>query len=62
MTIPLNHYEPATVTQTSPLRVKRDLAQSDEPALRLTGYTPTLGDRVSVTRQGTQSLVVGTFA
>ena len=54
--------EPATVTQVSPLRVQLDSSRTDAPALCLASYTPTVADRVSVERQGTQILVLGRFA
>jgi hypothetical protein len=53
--------EPATVTQVSPLWVRLDSAPSPTPALRLASYTPVLGDRVSVVRQGSQMNVLGKF-
>ena len=53
--------EPATVTSASPLRVQLDSADTDDPGLHLTSYTPVLADRVSVVVQGSQLLVLGAF-
>jgi len=51
--------EPGTVTSASPLRVQLDSSDTDDPALTLSSYTPTLTDRVAVIVQGGQLLVLG---
>ena len=52
--------EPATVTQATPtLLVRLDSSATAVPALHFAAYTPVVGDRVSVLRQGSQVVVVG---
>ena len=51
--------EPATVMDDAPLLVRLDASDTATPALRLGAYTPTVGDRVAVIRQGSQLLVLG---
>ena len=51
--------EPATVTTASPLMVRLDSSATAVPALHFAAYTPVVGDRVSVLRQGSQVVVVG---
>lgn len=53
---------PATVTQVSPLRVRLDLADSDNSAVKITVFTATVGLRVAVVEQGTSVLVIGPYA
>lgn len=54
--------EPAVVTQASPLLVQLHSSATAVPALKLGSYTPVLGDQVSVGRQGSEVLVVGTWS
>ena len=42
-----------------PLQVRLDGDGADITALRVTSYTPTLGDRVVLARWGTQWIVLG---
>jgi hypothetical protein len=54
--------EPATVVTVSPLTVRLDSSATAVPALCLGSYVPIAADRVSVDRQGSQVIVLGTTA
>lgn len=54
--------EPGSVSTASPLTVLLDSSATPLPALSLGSYTPVVvGDRVSVDRQGSQLVVLGTL-